>query len=194
LPLRAKPGPSGVADPSLSPLGNRQAERLIGALEGKEFSEIFCSPALRALETLQPVSKRHKAPPQIVPELLEYHQVGAEYVPIQEIKRAGGPEWDQILRGELPSYLDGGAFRHRVVSAIEALISNNSGRKSVLIVCHGGVINAYLAHVLGIQRGLAFPLDHASISRVLASQGGRRTVQSVNETKHVQDLLDQELL
>ena len=57
------------------------------------------------------------------------------------------------------------------------------------MVCHAGVINAYLGHVLGIDAGLAFPIDYTSISRVLAGRDGRRTVFSVNETQHVSDLL-----
>jgi len=106
--------------------------------------------------------------------------------------RQGGVEWEQIARGELPGFVDGGAFRRRVVAVVEKIVADQAGRQSVLVVCHAGVINAYLGHVLGIERGLAFPIDYASISRVFAGRDGRRIVHTVNEIQHVKDLLEVE--
>ena len=59
-------------------------------------------------------------------------------------------------------------FRQRVVAVIEALIDAHPGEVAV-VVCHGGVINAYVAHVLG--PGAAWHLlrpDYTSIHRVAA--------------------------
>ena len=41
----------------------------------------------------------------------------------------------------------------------------------------------------GIARPLAFPLDYAGITRVIAGRDGRRYVRTVNEIAHVADLL-----
>ncbi|MDN5749504.1 MAG: hypothetical protein L0H64_13475 [Pseudonocardia sp.] len=51
------------------------------------------------------------------------------------------------------------------------------------------MVNAWLAHLLGIDRPLAFPLDYTGLTRVLAGRDGRRVVRSVNEITHVSDLL-----
>jgi probable phosphoglycerate mutase len=58
-----------------------------------------------------------------------------------------------------------------------------------VVVAHAGVINTWLAHLLGIARPLPFPLDYAGITRVLAARDGRRSVRTVNEIAHVADLL-----
>ena len=39
-------------------------------------------------------------------------------------------------------------FRARVVTTIEQLIDDHPGER-IAVVCHGGVINSYLCHVLG---------------------------------------------
>ena len=51
------------------------------------------------------------------------------------------------------------------------------------------VVNAVLHRLLGTATPLTFPIDYCSITRVLVSRSGHRTVASVNETQHVLDLL-----
>lgn len=191
-PVRAEPGTDGIANPLLSGLGKMQAQRLVDELSDQLFVAIICSSSARAIETLRPLLEVQPVDARITPLLQEFHQAGNSYVPIDELRREGGDEWKRIARGELPAYVNGAAFRQRVVQVVEGLIAEYPGRKSVLVMCHAGVINAYLGHVLDIERGLAFPLHHASISRVLAARDGRRIVRSVNETQHVQDLLNAE--
>jgi probable phosphoglycerate mutase len=81
-------------------------------------------------------------------------------------------------------------FQQGVVTAMEHIITGNPGA-SVAVVCHGGVINAYLAHILGIDRPLWFEPKYTSIHRVLASRRGDRSLECLNETAHLRgtDLL-----
>jgi probable phosphoglycerate mutase len=51
------------------------------------------------------------------------------------------------------------------------------------------VINIHLQDLLGTAMPLTFPIDYVSVTRILFSRSGRRTVASVNETQHVWDLL-----
>jgi 2,3-bisphosphoglycerate-dependent phosphoglycerate mutase len=55
-----------------------------------------------------------------------------------------------------------------------------------VVVCHGGVINQYLAHVLQIetQVGFFYP-QYTSIHRVAASRTGKRSIVSINEAAHL---------
>jgi len=55
-------------------------------------------------------------------------------------------------------------------------------------VCHGGVINVYLAHVLKSPDLMFFEPRYTSIHRVRASTSGTRTLVSVNETAHLRGL------
>ena len=54
------------------------------------------------------------------------------------------------------------------MAGVERIIAANSGR-TVAVVAHGGVVNVYLAHVLGIDEPMFFEPAYTSISRVLAA-------------------------
>jgi len=54
-----------------------------------------------------------------------------------------------------------------------------------VVACHGGVINAYLTHVLGLtDQDMFFRPAHASVHRV-TFLGERRVIDAVNETAHL---------
>ena len=74
-------------------------------------------------------------------------------------------------------------FRHRVVNVIEGILSVHTADR-VVVACHGGVINAYIGHILGLGVDMFFRPAHASVSRVLAGDG-RRVVHSLNEVHHL---------
>jgi len=59
----------------------------------------------------------------------------------------------------------------------------------VALFAHGGVINILLQDILQTPKVLGFPIDYCSVTRVLFSRSGTRSVSSVNETEHVWDLL-----
>jgi broad specificity phosphatase PhoE len=59
----------------------------------------------------------------------------------------------------------------------------------VAVFSHGGVINVLLHQILGTARLLSFPIDYASITRLLYARTGQATVAAVNGTEHVWDLL-----
>ena len=73
-------------------------------------------------------------------------------------------------------------FRKRTVNAIEAILATHEGHR-VVIACHGGVINAYLAHLLKLDEDMFFHPAHTAVNVVLAAPdgatgaavGGRRT-------------------
>ena len=46
-----------------------------------------------------------------------------------------------------------------------------------------------IVEILGTQRLLSFPIDYASVTRLLYSRSGLAAAQSVNGTEHVWDLL-----
>lgn len=61
--------------------------------------------------------------------------------------------------------------------------------ETVALFSHGGVINVLLHEILGTRRVLSFPIDYASITRLLYSRSGRVSVVATNTTEHVWDLL-----
>jgi 2,3-bisphosphoglycerate-dependent phosphoglycerate mutase len=150
---------------------------------------LYTSPMARARATAAPLAAALGATPVVVEDLREFDAEMAHYVPIHEMARLDPAAWDRIRVGLLPDYVDVPAFTARVTAALERVVAAHEGRATAVVVAHAGVINTWLAHLLGIARPLAFPLDYAGISRVVAARDGRRSVRTVNEIAHVADLL-----
>jgi probable phosphoglycerate mutase len=187
LPERVQ-GAAGPADPVLTAHGVRQAERLVPAL-GTGVEALYSSPLARARHTAAPLAAALGREPEIVADLREYDSDAAHYVPVHEMARADPATWERMLAGLLPAHVDVPAFTARVGAALEGIVAAHPGRGTVVVVAHAGVINGWLAGLLGMDRPLAFPLDYAGITRVLAGRDGRRVVRTVNEIAHVADLL-----
>jgi len=90
LPVRGDAGAVDMADPALSPLGERQSERLVNALQGQPFSEVVCSPAVRAVHTARHLLQDLRLQLRIEPDLLEYCRPDRAYLPVHEL-RLGAP-------------------------------------------------------------------------------------------------------
>ena len=175
----------GPADPILHERGRMQAERLAEYLSEERLEGLFSSPMRRAQETAEPVAVVHNLPVVIDEELAEFDREATSYVPVEELKATKDERWLAMVEGRFDDYdTDPEEFKAGVVGAVERIIDANPGR-AVAVVCHGGVINAYLAHILGIDKMMWFEPAYTSINRVIASRSGVRSVSAVNETAHL---------
>ena len=182
LPVRVDEGAGpGPADPELAPLGVQQADALADWLRREDVDALWSSPMRRALETAAPVADALGLPVTVDEGLAEFDRQALSYIPIEELKAAGDPRWHQVP--ERPEHFVAG-----VVTAVERVVAAHP-RQRVAVVCHGGVVNAYCGHVLGIDDPLFFLPAYTSISRVLASTSGPRSIASLNETAHARHLL-----
>jgi probable phosphoglycerate mutase len=82
--------------------------------------------------------------------------------------------------------VDMAEFQKMVVDGMEEIIAAHPGGK-VAVFCHGGVINVWAAHVLGMEPRVFFEADYTSINRFLAARSGQRAVVSLNERAHLLD-------
>ena len=176
----------GAADPELAPEGHEQAARLARYLESEQIDAIYASPMARAKETAVPLAEPFGMEIAISPGVAEWDQNSPEYVPVEELKAANDPRWQAMLDGEWSSDESEADFRARVLDAVEAIVNDHKGQR-VAVVCHGGIINGYLSHVLGLgefARGFFYP-NYTSINRVAAASSGERSIVTVNETSHL---------
>ena len=181
LPVRVDEGAvEGPADPQLSELGWGQAAALAEWLADEKVDALYSSPMRRALETAAPLSERTGLEIVVEEGVAEYDRVSASYIPIEELKASGDPRWNQLP--EQPEH-----FRGVVVDSVERIVATHPGQR-VAIVCHGGVVNAYAAHVLGIDEVLFFLPHYTSISRIMAASSGERSIASLNEAAHLRHL------
>jgi len=185
LPIRRE-DVEGPADPELSEVGRDQAMHLANWLADERLDAVYSSPMQRARETAAPLAAIHGLEVLIDEELSEYDRNSHWYVPVEELKAANDPRWKEIVAGEWGDIeVDPETFRDIVYKAVERLIDINPSKR-IAAVCHGGVINAYLSKILGIENptGFFYP-NYTSIHRVMAARSGERTVYTLNETAHL---------
>ncbi|MDP7738136.1 histidine phosphatase family protein [Mycobacterium paragordonae] len=187
LPLRSEHGEG--ADPDLSETGFQQVARLPEALARFPISRVVSSPQRRAIQTAEPLAQARALTIDIEDRLAEYDRDLSSYIPIEQIRTEFPEEWARMAQGHLPSAVDEDAFRARVCGAIDDLVAAADPDETVAAFSHGGVINVVLHEILGTARLLSFPIDYASVTRLLFSRTGQATVATVNATEHVWDLL-----
>jgi broad specificity phosphatase PhoE len=83
-------------------------------------------------------------------------------------------QWDAYPHSE--SSLD---FRRRIGYSIEGVLASHPG-ETVVVACHGGVINVVAAQILGVAVDFLFRPSHASVHRIRFGNG-RRVVESLND-------------
>jgi len=182
----------GAADPELSEIGQQQAALLGEYLATEAIDAVYASTMRRAHETALPVAAAHDLDLVLEPGVAEFDRHSSEYVPVEELKAAGDPRWEQMLAGTYDPGSDEARheFEARVLDVVERIIGDHSG-ENVAVVCHGGVISTYLAHILRIpppegsfNPGFFYP-GYTSIHRVAASSKGHRSILAINETAHL---------
>jgi probable phosphoglycerate mutase len=172
----------GPADPALAPNGHAQAELMAEYLASEDVHAVYTSPMRRARETAAPLCAALGVEPIVEDDVAEFDRLSTEYVPIEELKESGDPRFLDAISG-VEGHDDPHEFAERVVTAIERIIAAHSG-ENVAIVCHGGVINTFVAHVIGLDAdppGFFYP-NYTSIHRIAASRSGIRTLVTLNET------------
>ena len=177
---------TGIADPELAVEGLKQAELMAKYLSTEKLHAIYASPMQRAQQTASPLAAVQGLAIQTVDGVAEFDKNSNQYVPVEELKATNDPRWQEMLRGEWTSSDETEEeFIGRIVSSVEQIIANHASQR-VAIVCHGGVINAYICHVLGLanQRGFFYP-NYTSIHRIAAAGSGERSIATLNETSHL---------
>jgi broad specificity phosphatase PhoE len=187
-------------DPPLSPRGWRQAEAVGAGLRDEGIDAVYASPLERALETGKAIAGHHGHDVTVVDDLREIEM----FRDIPEGRTLFDAVDPVLLRGMgarfarertwdvYPLTETGAELRRRVVGAIEGIVAGHAGQ-TVVIACHGGVINSYLGYVIGkTDEDMWFRPNHASVHRVVAL-GERRVLRSLNETHHLR-AVDEELV
>ncbi|OCB31262.1 phosphoglycerate kinase [Mycobacterium malmoense] len=187
LPLRSEHGEG--SDPDLSDEGLAQIERLPKALDRFPIRRVVSSPQRRAIQTAEPVAAARELTVEIDDRFAEYDRDLPLYIPVEQIREERPEEWARLAQGHLPSAVDEDAFLARVRAAFADLVASVDPEDTVAVFSHGGVINVLLHQILGTSRLLSFPVDYASITRLLFSRSGQATVAGVNGVEHVWDLL-----
>ena len=183
LPVRREVE-DGPADPDLSQAGHAQARLLAEYLASETIDAIYTSPMKRAVQTADPLASAKGLAYTEIDGVAEWDRHSNEYVPVEELKATNDPRWQEMMAGGWNSDEDQAEFNGRVHESLEEIIGKHRGH-TVVVSCHGGVINSYLARVLGLASSQFFYPNYTSIHRIAASSSGHRSILSINETPHL---------
>lgn len=180
---------SGFANPGLTEVGHAQAKRLAGWLAAHEpVDAVVVSPMLRARQTAEPLETALGRAAEVIDELAEFDAASPNYIPMEEMRSTKHPRLRAMVEGrwdEFDTPVEPEVFRSTIVRTLDRVAADHPGQK-VGVVCHGAVINAYAGDVIGTPRLLWFEPRYTSISRVLVSRGGVRSIESLNELPHLE--------
>lgn len=182
-PYRIEDAPTAV-DPDLTDLGHLQAEAAARWLAEEQIDAIYTSPMARARQTAAPLEKALGMTAVVADGVQEYDADSKEYIPIEDLK-ADRERWRHFVATHVQQ--DRSAFGDTVVSTLEEIVAGHRGQR-VAVVCHGGVINMWAAHVLSRPLELFFEPHYTSINRFLAASSGERSIVSLNEVGHLRQL------
>jgi broad specificity phosphatase PhoE len=185
-------GPRGSQwDPPLSQRGREQALRLADRLRSMRPPGAVLSSALRrARETVAAYAEPEGIDVVFDDDLAEAFLGEWEGKRFEEILAADEEMLHRIRNQEpiwrhAPSVEALEPFRARVRDAVErALAVHPEG--NVVIVCHGAVINAYVAPLVGVDHEMFFVPENASLNSVVVD-GDSRRVRFLNDALHLTD-------
>ncbi len=171
-------------DPELTDLGHRQALAMAEMMAAEHFDALYVSPMARARQTSKPLEVALGLDAGVVDGVQEFDAEDHSYIPIEDMK-ADKEMWRRYLEEQQAE--DMSTFAETVVKSVEDIIGGHRGQR-VAVVCHGGVINVWAAHLLGLGANMFFAPDYTSINRFAAASSGERSIVSLNETAHLRQL------
>ena len=179
-----------VADPPLDDTGREQAEILTRRLLKMEPPDgLYVSPLRRARETVAPYERETGRSATILEDLAEWYGGAWEFKEFEELLLEHPEIPRRILLQDPVFFLAPGSesfpdFQDRVVAAVEsALAANPDG--DLWVVCHGGVINAYLQRILRIHGQEMFYLPPNASLNTVKVDGDRRDLWFLADDTHV---------
>jgi probable phosphoglycerate mutase len=186
-PVTVERSDGAPADPPLSELGHAQAAAVGVHLRGEPIDRIYASHLRRAHQTALPLAETLGLEVELESRVAEYDRDSQSYVPLEVLRERDYEAWLDFMSRGYPEGMDLDDFRRDVIAGMEDIIADNpSGR--VAVFCHGGVINTWASHVIGLGFKLFFNPDYTSVNRFLAAGSGVRSVGSLNERTHLREL------
>ena len=179
-------------DPPLGEEGRLQAELLGRRLALMPApAAVYCSTFRRARETVAPYAAATGCHVTYLEELGEAFIGGWEGMSFEEIVR-DDDEMLQLFRDQEAMWRRApGAepltdLQERATGAIESILARHT-QGNVFVVAHGGIINAYVAPILGLHdREMFFLPDNTSIN-TLVVEGDRRSVRFLSDVRHLNE-------
>lgn len=179
-------------DPPLGEVGLEQADRLAARLELlARPAAIYSSTLARARQTARVYAGRIGMSVIERDDLCEwfggeweakdFEQIFTEHPEAIDLFRNQNPAWHLAPGSERAD-----DFQRRCVSAVEEIIEAERAG-DVMVVAHGGVINAYFSHILGIRDQDMFFLPENTSLNTVVIRGDERLAWFLSDASHLTD-------
>ncbi len=149
----------GIEDPELTPLGHTQAEAAAQYLGAEKITRIIVSPYTRALQTAEPMLKRHPVPVEVMHEVRERFafacDIGrhrdhlAERFPQHRFDHLPDQWWPKVRETAEATIERANRFR--------AMIAERPDRETTLLVSHWAFILSLTG--ISVNNGEVLPYD-----------------------------------
>ncbi len=179
-------------DPPLGEVGLEQAARLAARLDLlARPAAIYSSTLARARQTAHVYADRIAMAVIERDDLCEwfggeweakdFEQIFLEHPEAIDLFRNQDPAWHLAPGSERAD-----DFQRRCVRAVEAIIEAEP-EGDVVVVAHGGVINAYFSHILGIRDQDMFFLPENTSLNTVVIRGDERLAWFLSDASHLTD-------
>lgn len=173
----------GSTDIPLNDLGRKQVKWLADSMRDESWDVIYSSPSMRAFDTAKAVAAAIGIDEEAIirdRRLMERGYGEAEGLTLPE-REAKWPE------GEWPGLESWEEVAERTMKTLHSAVQDNLGKR-ILIVCHGGVINAILATISEGEIGTGKTVIDNTSRTTLDVTGDIWTIGDVNNIDHLESL------
>jgi probable phosphoglycerate mutase len=180
----------------LSDLGKMQAERLRDRLANTQELQcdvLYSSGYPRAKETAEIIAPALSSLAINIDARFGEHDPGPECDGLtfaEFVRRHGSPDWGGDPHAE---FFPGGEtiaqFHQRVYSGLDAILSQHFG-KTVVVACHGGVVDAILRRTMRTPQTGAFEVHtkNCSLTEIAEIRAGHWALLRYNDHAHLHGL------
>jgi probable phosphoglycerate mutase len=189
-----------VGDGGLSPQGVLQAQRLrdrLAATKEIKADILIASTFPRAQQTAQIIAPALGLPIVLDDTIQELHPGKAEGMTIEEYKEAfGEPDYKKMpFRPIAPEGESWGQFMLRVATALDRIVREHEG-KTIVLVCHGGVIDGSFIYFFQLNAWTPPPTRFSTKNTSITlwkkenegNESGYWRLVKYNEACHLQDI------
>lgn len=170
----------GRVDIPLNETGQAQARTVASAIAaGEPWHVLVSSPLSRAMDTARAIASATGLDPILQdPDLVERAYGEAEGLTLEEREaRWEGPEWPGLEPYDL--------FQERAMTVLSRIASAHAGRR-VLVVAHGGLMNAVLAGISGGEHGTGVTVIVNTARTILHRHPGGWEIETVSDASHLE--------
>lgn len=175
----------GFLDIDINARGRKQAAQLCKRLKEEKIHKVYSSDRKRALQTAKIIFKKIKI--ERIPGLREMHFGIFEGLTYEQIMKKYPLVYRKWLKHPYSLIIPQGeglpGFKRRVVAALTKVVRLNKN-KTIAVVAHGGVISAFLNHILKSKDFWGHIPKSTGLS-VIEYRKAKPKIKLLNDTRHL---------